>query len=196
MKSVLRTVGLGFAALVLTACAGMPSDGVPTTAPAPAGWGTPEPASETHRLDLSPGVVVAFVEGLTPEMSEKVAYVTHVPSGSQAIVDGDGKVVQRHDGRLDGRDRLDAVLNDGDAMARILEGLTNGEDARPQPHTISWVPMVKFRRHPLPEAVVPRRAIHPRRHQRPYEGTPGLGALPGCLPRRRVCGPVVPLSGR
>ena len=144
MKSVLRTVGLGFAALVLTACAGMPSDGVPTTTPAPAGWGTPEPASETHRLDLSPGVVVAFVEGLTPEMSEKVAYVTHVPSGSQAIVDGDGKVVQRHDGRLNGRVRLDAVLNDGDAMARILAGLTNGADARPQPHAISWVPMVKF----------------------------------------------------
>ena len=29
-------------------------------------------------------------------------------------------------------------------MARILVGLTNGEDAKPQPHTISWVPMVKF----------------------------------------------------
>ena len=146
VKSVLRTAGLGLAALILTACAGMPSDGVPTKVPPPAstGWGAPEPASETYRLDLSPGVVVAFVEGLTPEMPEKVAYVTHVPSGSQAILDGDGKVVHRHDGRPDGADRLDAVLNDGDAMARILEGLTNGEDARPQPHTISWVPMVKF----------------------------------------------------
>ena len=146
MKTVLRTVGLGLAALILTTCAGMPSDGVPSTAPprTPGGWGAPEPASETYRLDLSPGVVVAFVEGLTPETPEKVAYVTHVPSGSQAILDGDGKVVHRHDGRPDGTDRLDAVLNDGDAMARILEDLTNGEDARPQPHTISWVPMVKF----------------------------------------------------
>lgn len=29
-------------------------------------------------------------------------------------------------------------------MARITAVLTNGENARPQPHTIGWVPMVKF----------------------------------------------------
>ena len=48
MKSVLRTAGLGLVVLTLAACAGMPSDGVPTTAPAPAatGWSTPEPASD------------------------------------------------------------------------------------------------------------------------------------------------------
>ena len=142
MKSVPRTVWLGLAILALIACSGMPFDGVPKTAPT--GWGTPEPASETYRLDLPSGVVVAFVEGLTPEMSEKVAYVTHVPSGSQAILDGDGAIVHRHDGRADSPSRLDVVLNEEEAMARILEGLTNGEDARPQPHTISWVPMVKF----------------------------------------------------
>ncbi len=146
MKSVLRAVGLGLAAVVLTACAGMPSDGIPTTVPAPAptGWGTPEPPSETYRLDLPSGVVVAFVEGLTPEMAEKVAYVTHVPSGSQVILDGDGAIVHRHDGPANSPSRLDAILNEEEAMARILEGLTNCEDARPQPHTISWVPMVKF----------------------------------------------------
>ena len=27
---------------------------------------TPEPASKTYRLDLDPGMVVAFVEGLPP----------------------------------------------------------------------------------------------------------------------------------
>ena len=146
MKSVLMAIALGLAILALTACVGMPPDGAPTATPAPppAGWGTPEPASGFHRLDLGSGVVVAFVEGLTPEMSEKLAYVTHVPSGSQAILDGDGEMVHRHDGRSDGPDRLDAILNDGHAMARILEGLTNGEDARPKGHTISWVPMVKF----------------------------------------------------
>ena len=146
MKSVLKALSLGVAILALTTCVGMPSDGAPTATPAPppAGWGTPEPASGFHRLDLGSGVVVAFVEGLTPEMSEKVAYVTHVPSGSQAILDGDGEMVHRHDGRTDGPDRLDAILNDGHAMARILEGLTNGEDARPKGHAISWVPMVKF----------------------------------------------------
>ena len=146
MKSVLKALSLGVAILALTACVGMPSDGAPTTAPAwpPAGWGTPEPASESHRLDLGSGVVVAFVEGLTPEMSEKVAYVTYVPSGSQAILDSDGEMVHRHDGRPDGPDRLDAILDDGRAMARILEGLTNGEDARPKGHAILWVPMVTF----------------------------------------------------
>lgn len=146
MKSVLKALSLGVAILALTACVGMPSDGAPTAAPAwpPAGWGTPEPASGFHRLDLGSGVVVAFVEGLTPEMSEKVAYVTHVPSGSQAILDGDGEMVHRHDGRPDGPDRLDAILSDGHAMTRILEGLTNGEDARPKGHAILWVPMVTF----------------------------------------------------
>ena len=146
MKSILKALSLGVAILALTACVGMPSDGAPTAAPAPrpAGWGTPEPASGFHRLDLGSGVVVAFVEGLTTEMSEKVAYVTHVPSGSQAILDGDGAIVHRHDGQADDPRRLDVVLSDGETMARILEGLTNGEDAKPQPHTISWVPMVKF----------------------------------------------------
>ena len=146
MESVLKALSLGVAILALTTCVGMPSDGAPTAAPTPqpAGWGTPEPTSGFHRLDLGSGVVVAFVEGLTPEMSEKVAYVTHVPSGSQAILDGDGEMVRRHDGRPAGPDRLDAILNDGHAMARILEGLTNGEDARPKGHAILWVPMVKF----------------------------------------------------
>ena len=146
MKSLLKAMALGSTILASIACTGMPFDDVPKTAPAPqpAGWGTPEPASESYRLDLGADVVVAFVEGLTPEMPEKVAYVTHVPSGSQAILDGDGAIVHRHDGQADGPSRLDVVLNDEDAMARILEGLTNGEDAKPQPHTISWVPMVKF----------------------------------------------------
>ena len=105
---------------------------------------TPEPASDTYRLDLGPGMVVAFVEGLTPEMPEKVAYVTHVPSGTQAILDREGQVICRHDGRADGPDRLDALLGDETAMARIMEGLTNGEDVRPRDHTISWIPMMQF----------------------------------------------------
>ena len=104
----------------------------------------PEPVSQTYRLDLGPGMVAAFVEGLTPEMPEKVAYVTHVPSGAQAILDREGQVIHRHEGRGDGPDRLDALLGDETAMARIVEGLTNRKDARPQGHTISWIPMMQF----------------------------------------------------
>ena len=131
MKPLLMSLTLGLAALALSACGGELST-------------KPEPASETYRLDLGPGVVVAFVEGLTPEMPGKVAYVTHVPSGTQAVLDRDGKLIHRHDGRADGPSRLDAILGDGAAMARITEGLTNGEDLRPRPHTITWVPLIHF----------------------------------------------------
>ena len=77
-------------------------------------------------------------------MPEKVAYVTHVPTGSQVVLDAVGNVVGRHDGRADGPKLLDSILDNDAAMARILEGLTNEADVSPRPHTISWVPMVKF----------------------------------------------------
>ena len=143
INSLLKSITFGLAALALAACGGLQS-----TTPEPAsGWvvsTTPEPAFETYRLDLGSGVVVAFVEGLTPGLSGKVAYITHVPSGSQAVLDLDGKVINRHDGRADGRSRLDAILDDEAEMARITDVLTNGEDARPKGHAINWVPMVKF----------------------------------------------------
>lgn len=123
-----KTLVLLIAALALAGCAA----------------DTPKLASETYRLDLGPSMVVAFVEGLTPEMREKVAYVTHVPSGAQAILDREGQVIRRHEGRADGPDRLDTLLDDRTAMARIMEGLTNGKDARPRDHTISWIPMMQF----------------------------------------------------
>ena len=95
-------------------------------------------------MDLGPGMVAAVVEGLTPEMPEKVAYVTHVPSGTQVVLDRDGMVIERHDGLPDGPDRLDALLVDEAEMLRITEGLADCEDARPKPHTITWVPLVQF----------------------------------------------------
>ena len=70
--------------LLLAACSGTQPAVAPTATPSPMlpGSVTPEPASENYRLDLGPGMVAAFVEGLTPEMTEKVAYVTHVPTGT------------------------------------------------------------------------------------------------------------------
>ena len=133
MKPILMSIALGLTALALAACGGAQ----PTVI-------TSEPASEPPRLDLGPGVVVAFVEGLTPEIREKVAYVTHVPSGSQAILDRDGRLIHRRNGRADGPSRLDALLGDAAAMARITEGLKNDEDVRPQETTIDWVPFIQF----------------------------------------------------
>ena len=131
MKTLLKFLTLGLVALALMGCGGMPGP-------------TPWSDSAANRLELGSGVVVAFVEGLTPEMPEKVAYITHVASGSQAILDSEGKVVQRHDGRADGASRLDTVLSDGAAVALVMQRLTNGGDVSPRPHTISWVPLMQF----------------------------------------------------
>ena len=94
----------------------------------------------TYRQDLAPGVVVAFVEGLTPEMAVKVAYVTHVASGSQVVLDIEGNLIHQHDER----GHLEALLSDTDTVARIREGLTKGEDLRPLAHTITWAPLFQF----------------------------------------------------
>ena len=118
----------------------------PTATPSPKlpGSITPAPASESFRLDLGGGVVVAFVEGLSPKISGKVAYVTHVPTGSQAVLDRDGQVIDRHDGRGDGPSHLDAVLEDRAAKDRIMEGLKSDEDVRPRGTLAEWAHSVQF----------------------------------------------------
>jgi len=131
MKSLLNAVSLGLVVIALSACGGMPG---------PAPWSD----SASNRLNLGSGVVATFVEGLSPEMPGRVAYITHVASGSQAILDSEGRVVQRHDGRADGAGRLDAVLSDGATVALVMQRLTNGGDLNPRPHTILWVPLMQF----------------------------------------------------
>ena len=118
----------------------------PTATPTPLipGSITPVPASETYRLDLGPGVVVAFVEGLSPKFSGKVAYVTHVPTGSQLVLDPEGEIIDRHDGRDDGPDRLDAVLADHATVDRIVEGLQGDDDLRPRETVAEWAHSVQF----------------------------------------------------
>ena len=137
-----------------TATQGSPGTGAqtqqvatPTTTPTPQLPGSikPVPASESYRLDLGAGVADAFVEGLSPEQPDKVAYVTHVPSGSQAVLDRDGRVIERHNGRGDGPSRLDAVLQDRAAMDRIMEGLKSDEHMRPREAVdIYWPHMIQF----------------------------------------------------
>ena len=118
----------------------------PTATPSPKlpGSITPVPASERYKLDLGDGVVVAFVEGLSPEFEGKVAYLTHVPSGSQLVLDRDGQVIDRHDGRDDGPDRLDAFLSDQATVERILYGLQGDEDLRPRESAADWVHSIQF----------------------------------------------------
>ena len=132
--------------LLVAACGGVESPSTPTATPSPLlpGSITPVPASERYRLDLGAGVVVAFVEGLSPEWPDKVAYVTHVPSGSQAVLDRAGRITDRHDGRGDGPGHLDAVLADAAAMERIMEVLQSGESLRPHQTAADWVHSMRF----------------------------------------------------
>ena len=118
----------------------------PTATPSPKlpGSITPAPASESFRLDLGGGVVVAFVEGLSPKFSGKVAYVTHVPTGFQLVLDPEGEIIDRHDGRDDGPDRLDAVLADQATVDRIVEGLQGDDDLRPRETAADWVHSIQF----------------------------------------------------
>ena len=57
----------------------------------------------------------------------KVAYVTHVLSGSRAILGIDGTVVERHHGGAGGPSRFKDVLSGEAAMSRIVASLTDGE---------------------------------------------------------------------
>ncbi len=118
----------------------------PTATPSPKlpGSITPVPASERYKLDLGGDMVVAFVEGLSPAYAGKVAYVTHVPSGSQLVLNRDGHTIDRHDGRGDGPGRLDAVLADEPTMDRIMEVLQSDEDAKPRDMYVLWIHSIRF----------------------------------------------------
>ena len=118
----------------------------PTSTPLPQSTGeaTPPPVQEHLWLELGDGVLAAFVEGLSPELPGKVAYVTHVPSGSQAILDRQGSVIERHGGRDDGQSRLDAVLADESAMERIMTGLQSDEDASRRQSIADWTHFINF----------------------------------------------------
>ena len=118
----------------------------PTATPSPKlpGSITSVPASERYRLDLGGGVVVAFVEGLSPKFSGKIAYVTHVPTGSQLVLDPDGEIIDRHDGGDDGPDLLDAVLADQATVDRIVEGLKSDGDLRPRETVAEWAHSIQF----------------------------------------------------
>ncbi len=125
---------------------GVQTQEMPTPTPSPhlPGSITPVPASERYRLDLDDGVVVAFVEGLSSEFEGKVAYVTHVATGSQLVLDRHGQVIDRHDGSDDGPDRLDGVLADEDTMERIVEGLQGDENLRPRETAAEWPHSIQF----------------------------------------------------
>lgn len=134
MRNAQQFGSLAMILLLLAACGGI----------------TLEAVSDSQRLEIGDEVVVAFGESRSSELPGWVAYVTHVPSGSQAVLDRSGQGIVRHNGDGDGPARLEAVLADADAMERIMEVLRkeeirNAQDNRWSRESISWVPAVRFR---------------------------------------------------
>ena len=99
-------------------------------------------AAEASRLDLGHGVVAAFGQGPSSEAQGKVAYVTHVSSGSQMVIGREGQVISRHNGRGDGPAQLDVILADQVIMGDIIAG-ANAEDPL-IPERILRIHFVKF----------------------------------------------------
>ena len=99
-------------------------------------------APKEYRLDLDSGIVVTFDKGPSPEAQGKVAYVTHVPSGSQMMIGRAGQVISRHDGRGGDPERLDEILADKAIMVRIIAG-ANADDLPFLQHA-DWINFVKF----------------------------------------------------
>ena len=184
--------------LLVAACGGVESPSTPTATPSPLlpGSITPMPASERYRLDLGAGVVVAFVEGLSPESPDKVAYVTHVPSGSQAVLDRAGRITDRHDGRGDGPGHLDAVLADAAAMERIMEVLQSGESLRPHQTAADWVHSIRFGGVTYLAYWMLAGSRASRRRACPDGRRPGTRALPGRFQGRWLRRVQLPLPGR
>ena len=118
------------------------SSSVPTSTP------EPRPVSfddhvvppEYVRLDFDNQIVVAFVDD---QGLGRVAYVTHVPTGAQAVLNNKGKVVERHSGTGNGDAILEVTLSDADAMSQIQGGFLYEEDL-PGNGFMDWVNFIRF----------------------------------------------------
>ena len=116
------------------------SSASPTSTPEPIMPGTSSMVPEHVRLDLNEGIVVAFADHPT---LGRIAYVTHVRSGAQAVLDADSTVIERHVGSGGGEALLDEALDDAVAMGRIRQGLQK-EGLVPRNPIGDWINLVRF----------------------------------------------------
>lgn len=105
-------------------------DSVAATAPLP----------EYVRLDFEDGIVVAFADDAS---LGRVAYVTHVPSGSQAMLDAEGSIVDRKDSSHEVSRALDEALVSGEIVARITTGLQY-DGPLPRNPIADWINLIRF----------------------------------------------------
>ena len=116
----------------------------PTPTPEPLPTGTTARAPDHVRLDLDDGIVVAFADDSS---LGRIAYVTHVPSGAQAVLDAEGTVIERHGSPGWDSGLLDVVLGDVDAMVRIREGLRYEGSLLRNP-IADWLDVIRFSPNP------------------------------------------------
>ena len=113
---------------------------VPSSTPQPLPTATQSSAPEHVRLNLAYGIVVAFADD--PSLG-RVAYVTHVPSGAQAVLDRGGAIIDRDDSSGEDGEVLDVVLADGRSMVRIEKGLRY-EGTLPSNPIADWIDLIRF----------------------------------------------------
>ena len=118
-------------------------------APKLANTPTPEPMQpgtkrtmppEYVRLDLDPKVVVAFVDD---DDLGRIAYVTHVPSWTQVVLDSESNVLEKHSGSSAGDRALEIALEDAHVMEQIQRGLLSEEDL-PGNAFMDWVNFIRI----------------------------------------------------
>ena len=144
----LRVSGDGFAELVhvvqvvQTTTEPSPPTAVPTSTatPAPFSAGSASKVPEHIRLDLDDGIVVAFADD--PALG-RIAYVTHVASGSQLVLDAETNVTERYDSPSNYGRLLDLALADSDSMAQVLGGLRY-PGPLPRNPIADWINLIQF----------------------------------------------------
>ena len=80
-------------------------------------------------------------DGVVASIRRTHAYVTHVPSGSQVVLDQQGKVTERYDGRGDGPAILNAKLADESVIELILAGM---QWEMPSENTSHLCPLISY----------------------------------------------------
>ena len=92
------------------------------------------------RLDFDNQIVVAFVDD---QALGRIAYITHVPTGAQAVLNRKGTVIERHGGTDKGDTVLEATLSDAEVASRIRSGLLSEEDL-PGNGFMDWINFIRF----------------------------------------------------
>ncbi len=115
-----------------------------TPTPEPLHPGTKRTMPPDHvRLDLDPKVVVAFIDD---DDRGRIAYVTHVPSGTQVALDAESNVFEKHSGSTAGDRAINMALRDADVRERIRRGLQYEGDL-PGNAIMDWVNFIRFGGH-------------------------------------------------